>query len=494
MVLSAGTLTSLKSTRQFASCRFISFPEYEVESVGSIAAGAYTFLDIDGSGSVQRGGAASTGHVWTLQNETGGAAAGSKVDNGDETVYTAPAAGSGIDRIQLQTDGFGGTDKFCYIAYGDVTMNIGAVTAFHADIDSGGWEMTVRGYGDCSDLARQKVILLKIDAYWNGSASTFGGYSSWANGVFVGLVDRIRTVHEDSEHTYLECTLISPEKLLNYAEVEEQFWATAGAAEEITVATLKVLDIVWGLLQEATINDRFNVFPFTDDLAITNLKLSRGPVWDVAADVAARSFFTIYSSRTADIYVRPDPDVRHDDYYGVPTDEFTLTTDLFDAIDIYTQDIDFSDPQDPSDQTIAQIIMTAIQPDLTEIWARYPSDGNKGSGKTVEVGGLVCETATTLETWAGRYMDKLQPNIEADIRVFLFPVVDLYMWVGLTFTPDTGRITNTGLVLPSAETCYVTSVDFTIDPGMGTWAGSIHVVNQADQVDYTGGFGENSSD
>jgi hypothetical protein len=375
-------------------------------------------------------------------------------------------------------------------------LNIGEITSFHADVESGGWEMTVRSYGDCSGLARQNVIMLMADFYWNGTKDTFGGYSSWEEGLFVGLVDRLRMVHEDNDTAYLEVTLVSPETVLNFAEVEEMFWATSGSDEEITVADLKVLDLVWGLFQECRINDRFNVFMFAGNNSITNLKLSRGPVWDVAADIAARTYFVIYAARDGSIYVRPDINIRWATIYGsLPTEEFTFTTQYFMAIDYYSQDVDYGDPPDPEDQTIRQVVMTAIQSDLTEIWARYPSDENKQDGKTVEVGGLICETATTLETWAGRYWFGTQPEVEADLYLAQFPACDLYMPVALTFTPDSTRLTNTGLTASNTPPVYyVTSVDYQLDPGMQRMQGTVHIRSVATMVDYTNGVGENSSD
>jgi len=499
MALTGDQLTKLKSTHQRAACRFVSFPEREQTRIGTISPGTYTWSDminidprhswIDNSGSIslygnrslQHGGSASTGHSWTLTGEAGGAAAGSiSGDSGTAITYYAPASGSGIDRIELQTDGSGSGD-FGYIAYGGSSLNIGEVTSFHADIESGGWEMGVKAFGDCSGLERQKGILLVLDAYWNGSEDTFGGLQ-WSHGVFYGYVDRIRTIHEDSEQAYIELKLISPEQLLQYGDTIEVFFATSGSDEEVIISDLTALDAVWVLFQESGINNRQNVYIYNDPTSVTNLKLSRGPIWDVIADVAARTFSMIYSDRVGNIWCLPDPDIRWDDY-GAEANEFTLTTELFESIDLQWEDVDDpnADPPNPTDPTVGQVVLTAVKADLSEISSKYPADDDWGEGPRTEHGGLICETQGTLDAWAQRYWYKLQPQLQADLSIFLMPVLDLYDWVGLTYTPDSNRITNTELGTPDRTYNYVTRIDFNIDPGMGTWRGSVSIRSQADQ-------------
>ena len=168
MALTGGDITNLKKHQQWCDCRFVSFAAYDVVSILSFSDGTWTPDDminihprhswvlatdnitLDGTDSRQRDGSAVTGYVWTLVS--GG---GALVDNTDGTAtYTAPA-GTGTAIIKLNSDG-AVDDFYARVAFGLTRLNIGAVTGFHADISTGGWEMTVRAYGDCSGLERQK--------------------------------------------------------------------------------------------------------------------------------------------------------------------------------------------------------------------------------------------------------------------------------------------------------------------------------------------------
>jgi hypothetical protein len=504
--------TTLKSHSQRVRCRFITFPVLNMTNVGSIASGTYTWsdlvnifprhswcdnggsLDLYGNDSLQHGGSAATGHSWTLTGESGGASAGTLSGTaGTVVTYSAPASGSGIDRVELQTDG-SGSGNFGYIAYGADELNVGEVISYGADVESGGWNMTVKSMGDASGLERQKGILLVVDDYWNGSEDTFGGYR-WSNGVFYGYVNRIRRVHEDAERTDLEIDLISPEKLLNYTRFDAAFFATSGSDEEIIISALRPIDVVEALMLESGINNRHNIVLFDDTQTVANLKLSEGPVWDVAADVAARTMCVIYSTRTGDIYVVPDPDIRWDEYEpGGPTQVLTFDTSVFEVIDVHWEDVGdpADDPMVPPDPTYGQVVLTGIKADLEEIWARWPRTQDFDSGARKELNGLICANAGTLEAWAARYYYKVQPKGQADISLFLMHHVDLYSFVGLTFTPDSDRLTNSGLGSFGDADWYVTSINYQIDPGMGTWRGGVHVMLQAEQSG--SGTGENSSD
>jgi hypothetical protein len=328
-----------------------------------------------------------------------------------------------------------------------------------------------------------------MDTYWNGVKSNFGEYVEWPQFHYFGYVDRKRTIHEDSETGYVELTLISIAHLMNYGFSDEMFWATSGSDEEITVAALKVLDIPWGILQKYS-NAFHNVIIYDDTTAITNLKIAKGPAWDVLKDVCERTFSTMYCTRMGDIYIVPDPDIRWDDYEpGGITAMFTFDTGLFSSIDLISEDVDDAgaDPRSPDDPTVGQVVFRAIQPDLSEIWARFPADVIYTIGRRVEVGGLVCESEATLRDWAERYYYKLQRAQEADLRLFMLHVLDLYTWVGLTFSPNTDRVTNSGISSPVESDYYVTSVDLNLDPGMGTLTGSTHIRVQSRQDDTDAG-------
>ena len=386
MALSAPQIASLKSVHQRAECRLVALPTWYVEGIQTVSLGAISWLDmvnfyprhawvacsasitLDGNDSITHAHAAATGHAWSLISGSG-----SLVDNSDGTAtYTAPATGTGTVCIRLRTAG-NVQDNYGWIAYGNLNMTMGEVTAFHADIQTGGWEMTVRAYHNVAAFARNAGCLLVVNDYWNGSEDTFGGYK-WADGVFYGYVSDPRVVHEDHMHTYMEFTLVSPEAMLRLATIEEMIFSKTDTGEELVDASFVVMDAIWFCLQ-SEFNKRHNVWIFQDSQSPDNLKLSFGPFWDVMEDVAKRCFCVIYASRQWDVYVLPDPDVRWAEYTGGSTgppksaNELTFTTELFESIDLeqwMTPTFGEGGP-DQNDLPVQQVVLTAIQDDLSEI-------------------------------------------------------------------------------------------------------------------------------
>lgn len=486
MALTGGNITSLKSHQQWCDCRFVSFAVYDVVSILSFTDGVWSPSDminihprhswvlaednitLDGTDSRQIDGSAVTGYAWTLVS--GG---GALVDNADGTAtYTAPA-GTGTAIIRLKSDG-NTSDNDARVAFGLTRLNIGAVTGFHADISTGGWELTARAYGDCTGLERQKGVLLVVDDYWNGSNSNFGGYK-WSQGVFYGYIDRMRTVHIDSEQAYLEIKIVSPSALLNRGSVCDLYFVRTDTADNnIVYATFMAIDAIWWMLVDGY-NTRHNVFISTDDNAILNLKVGRGPWFDVIQDIAARTFYISYDSKLGDMYIVGDIDVRYGNYFTGGDLVFTLDEDLFDAMDAQWEDItDLGDPASVLDPTYGQVQLTAIGSDLEELIGKHPSAGAYAGGLIAELGGLICETQGDLDTWATKYFYKLQPELTASIRMFLFHHVDLYSQItwGVTIRND---LTNHDMSAPSPDKVYVTGIDYDIDPGLGTWRGAIQL-------------------
>jgi len=515
--LSGPQLAKLKSTHQRVDCQFVVLPTWYPHGTSTPALGqAISWIDLvniyprhswvansasivlDGTDSQQHDRTAATGHVFTLEAGSGGL-----VDHSDGTAtYTAPASGSGYATIELATDG-SGQPCYAYVAYGTAELNVGEVTSFHADIQSGGWEMTVRAYGDVASFARNAGVLLVVNDYWNGSEDTFGGYK-WSEGVFYGYVVDPRVAHEDHMNTYMEFTIHSSEKMMRRATCGEVIFATSGSGLEQTDANLKVLDPVWWILQNSEFNWRHNCWLFADTTTVTNLKLSRGPMWDVVEDVCKRSFCACYTTRLGDFHVIPDADVRWQMDYetgGVEgpaeyTNNLTWTTELFEAIDVeeYAPPNPGGNGEALPDPPVQQVVLTGIKSDLSEIWARYPSDGNVNpAGSLEKLTGLICEDALTLETWAARYYHKLCGTTQVDLQLFLMHCVDLYTPCGVDYEPNADYLTNTGIDTDAdPNNFYVTNIDYTIDPGLGTWRGSIHLSRRAEQS--PNDQGENSDD
>lgn len=497
LTLSANQQTTLASHHQRVKCHFVGFTTWNPSNVYEFTAGAYTFQDklqiypryswtaanasitVYGDQSIQRGGAAATGHAWTL------AGSGSIATDGDECTYTAPSVGSGTVTIKLTSDG-NAVGTWARVAYGTARLNAAEIMSYHSDITTGGWEIIVKARGDCTGFDREKGILLVVDELWNGSSDVFGGYR-WSKGVFFGYVDRVRTIHQDADDAYLEVKLVSPWTLLNYAQLCDLFFSKTDDTDGIQIADFLVIDAVWWVMRYSEFAQWHNCWIYTDTNSVANLKISQGPMADVLTDIAARTFSIIYSTNVGDLIVAPDPDIRGADNYWTGATPFnddvrwTIDEDKYHTIDIYSEDVDNpeNDPPDPPDPTIGQVRLTAIKSDLTEITQRHPDKAAIDAGHSAELGGLICEDQATLNNWVVQYWYKVQPEIRADIYTFLLHQVDLYMF--LTWSPTIrAALSNHGLASPS-ENCYVTGADFDVNPAMGTWQGCVHVQSQAAQ-------------
>jgi hypothetical protein len=483
----------LDSAVQRCECRFVTFAAHYAASLGSFADGVYSFDDlvnihprhswvansasitVDATDSIQRGGDASTGHVFSDVSGSG-----TLVDNTDGTAtYTAPASGTGTYIGKCVTDG-NTSNNYFHIAYGDQGVDVGAVTGFHADIGTGGWELTLHAYGDCSGLERQKGILIVVDDYWNGSEDTFGGYK-WSDGVFYGYVDRIRTVHEDWQQAYLEVKVVSPSILANRGYSPDLLFVTSDTDDDnVVIADFEVMDAAWWIFIEMGYNLRTNVYISDDDNTVDNLKLGRGPMMDVVRDVAARSFYVVFDSKLGDTYVVGDPDVRYGNYFIAFDNIFTIDNTNIELFDIQWETIsDLGDPPDPPDPTYAQVHLTAIQSDLTEITSDWPAAVTVDGGNIAELGGLICEDSDTLDAWAQLYWYKLQPYLQGSVAMFLMHHVDLYDT--LLFDVTIRELSNTEVTIDSDEV-YITGIDYDIDPGMGTWRGQVQFISRAPQA------------
>lgn len=492
LTLSSAEEDKLYSHIQFCDCRFVSFSVYKQKAITSFTPGAYTFLDmiqiyprhswvaldasivLYGDQSKTQAGAACAGHTWSLAGN------GSIATDGDECTYTAPASGTGEAVIKLVTTG-NAVGSYARVAYGEVGVNVGHVTSFHADIDSGGWEMKIRAYGDCTGLGRGAGILLVANDYWNGSEDTFGGYR-WAHGVFYGYVDRVRHLHQDAEIAYVEVDLISPITTLNLSECCDLFFSKADTGVEIVMAAFLVRDAVWWVLHESEFNQRHNCTFHYDAVTVANLKLSRGPIGDVIRDVGGRTYSPFYSTRVGDLRMIPDPDVRSGDAYwaGVFGDalRFAISSENVESWDVLSEAVDTPGAApSPDNPTISQVVVTAIKSDLSEITGKWPA-AHPGYGKRVEVGGLIASTQAVVDAWAAALWWKLQPQRRLNIRMFLMHHIDLYMFLSVTFSIRTADIDVTGYVSPDNNS-YVTNIDYEIDPGFGTWRGGISLVSQS---------------
>jgi len=301
--------------------------------------------------------------------------------------------------------------------------------------------------------------------------------------VFYGYIDRVPSIHQDSETVYLEVKIVSPGNLLDRAQTCDLYFVKTDTAEDnVVIADFVVMDAIWYLLQEHNFNHRHNVWIFADTNSPASLKLSRGPVFDVIRDVAQRTFCATFNRKLGALWVIPDPDVRGDDWFGGTVAEFNIDEDLYESVDFEYELIGdpTDDPPSPPDPTFHQTRLVAVQNDLDELTAEYPAAITATGGKVAERTGLICETQATLDEWAENYYYKIQPEIKGQSTWFLMHHVDLYTCLGWAFTMR-ADLTNTDYPDPSVS-LYVTGIDYDIDPGPGIWRGSTQFQSQGPQA------------
>ena len=406
---------------------------------------------------------AATGHAFTKD-----AGDGTVTDNADGTcTYTAPASGTGICYINCATDG-NATGVTCAVAYGSTCINVGAITSFSASLSTGSWEITLRAYGDCTGLDRQTAVLMVVDDYWNGAADTFGGHT-WAKGVFFGWVDRKRRFHLDVDEEYLEVTIKGPKDILNHAWTPDAFFSSSDTTA-IYVSDFEAIDAAWIFIQESGLNNQINFHFMDDGQGVGNLKLEKGPMMEVVDDILARTFGLVTCSKLGDIFLQGDPDVRLSDLFN-GTAEFTIDESLLSTLDVewsYIQDVNT-----PTDSTVRQVTLEAVDGSLDSLVENWPQTIR--SGKHMTVTGLICEDDTTLQTWAEKYYYKVNRAFEADLGFFLMHHVELLTL--LSWDPEVRDLSNYDWKTTGWTGVYVSDINYSVDPGMGTWTGSVHVLS-----------------
>ena len=487
MALSGAQTGLLQSHHQRMKCRFVTFPAISAINVAAVATGAYSFTDmvnvypryswvacdgaitIDANESQQRDKSAATGHAFTKDSGDG-----TVTDNSDGTcTYTAPSSGTGICYINCATDG-NATGVTCAVAYGELTaLSIGQVTSFSADLGSGAWELTVRGYGSCTGLERQKGILLVVDDYWEGVENTFGGYQ-WPHGIFFGWVERYRRVYQDVHTAYVEIQIVSAKTIINQGTTPDAYFSRTDT-DGIVVADFEAIDAAWIFIQESGLNDKVNFWFMDDGQACTTLKLETGKMMDVIDDVLGRTFGVVTSTKLGDIFLQGDPDIRLSKLFN-QTPEFSIDEDLFQSIDFtfhYMLDVDT-----PADRPVSQVTLEATDGALDNIVKHWPTVLRDGTHETVS--GLICEAEATLEVWAEKYWWKVNRHMEGSASWFLMHHVDLLTLLGWSTTIRAADLSNYDLPASLGTGVYVDSINYTINPGTGTWTGSTHFLSYYD--------------
>ena len=77
------------------------------------------------------------------------------------------------------------------------------------------------------------------------------------------------------------------------------------------------------------------------------------------------------------------------------------------------------------------------------------------------------------------YYYTVNRDFSATVTWFLMHHVDLYTKLGQQFTLRSADLSNTDYNDPEGN-LYVTSIDYTINPGMGTWQGQTELVAHAE--------------
>lgn len=491
MTLTGDQEIKLSSAHQRCKCRIVAFDTLAAVNLGEVSTGAYTFKDmvnihpryswcehsatirLYATDSQQRASkVAATGHTFSLVSGSG-----SIVDNGNGTCdYTAPASGAGVAYIKCVTDGNADPGGTAGVAYGTESLNVGEIVGFSASLSSGFWELTVRAYGDCTGLERQKGVLLCCDDYWSGSEDTFGGYV-YHNGVMFGWVDRMRTVYQDSDNAYLEVRIVSALEIMNKGSTPDCLFS-ASDTSKVQVTGFEAIDAAWIFIQNSGLNSQVNFHFMDDGNTVTNLKLEKGPFTDVIRDVVARTFGVVFSSKLGDVYLVGDPDVRNADFSvaGINVSEhFQVDEKMIRSSSMTYHKV--TNLETPSDATVRNVLLEAIKSNLDNITASWPETPQSGLSETVS--GLICESENVLQDWATDYWWKVNRHLEADLEYFLMHHVDLGTFLGWDLAIRAADLSNYDWYGDFTRV-YVSDINYTVEPGMGLWSGSVHVLSYYD--------------
>lgn len=295
-----------------------------------------------GGDSIERGGAAVTGHTWT---HVSGSAIVSPA--GTECAVTPTGEDGEIVVVKLTGTATNGktNDRYAYIYTG--SWKPGAIDGFKftGSYDAHGWSGELRitdRYADFDGLAEGKLILFHMVPYFNGVASPIGGYKRAENLCLL----RVGDWEYSKANQSVTIPLLSPAEELDwrdncmaYTDYDGdlggiRYWSGSSdpseAGEYRYRTGLKMSDAAWDIMAgyQYTPAQYYNCMIWDDPNSFQRFTVNQGSFRQQLIDVMASQLGYFFCNYMGSVQCVPDRAVRADEYWAVPNPVFGSSAPL----------------------------------------------------------------------------------------------------------------------------------------------------------------------
>lgn len=498
MALTSQQEDKLRTIPQRADVRFGVFPQFHIET-SAPAGGQMSFkamvrisprysmvwagdsIDLYGGDSYKRGGSAVSTYAWTVEEGSG-----ITLDNAATATVTVNTTTATTAKIKLTVDAGLSTEQYSYAyvkVYASGTRGYDGkvqITSFRASSEQGGTEMELLCHDGAAAITANAGILIWVQDYWNEVEDTFGGYK-YPEGVFFGYVVG-ETIKEDHKEQALRFQVASPTAILKNTEIQYTSFYLEGEPDlpqgvyyhpGAGPDTLRPVDCLWIILQDLTNFPLYHgVVLWYDENEIRNLQIDRSDLWTIIVDVMERTFGIAFCDRYGELKCVPHQVVRADEWWGTPSPIMEFDNEMI--LEIEVEGLQ----EQPIQKVTLQALSSALPADIDdfeEIIATAETVSDSGRGLYVK--GLICNSTTTLQSWADDVLDwKENKYWKVRLTTPLNHVLDIHEPCDIDYTP-----VRSGTPLATHH-WGVESLEFRIDVGTGRWTTRYELYQTAAKV------------
>ena len=427
-------------------------------------------IELDATRSYNRGGL-YPGDA-NIEFALAGGSAGSIVDNGDGTAdYTAPANTPATATIEMTaTNGNGSVTVNAYVQYPKTTNDelVSEIASVSGSFSQHGWKLLCRVRGVTDEFAIGKRVLLHVEDTWGGTTATFAQHD-YPEGVFMGYVSA-REYFEDAAGEYwLGIEVISPfEWVLRRTKVGEMWWGQTAASGRQYIADFRPVDAIWRIVNEITdFSKEHNCTLWFDQNVVDDFITQESDLGTLFDDIMKRTLGVAFCDRYGDLMCVPDPDVRYNEWAGgvaVYSGAQSLTPDL--VSDYTIEQLPYS---------VRKLTLNAFDKSRKGIFAI--SENPTAMGSVERIGGLLCDDAATLASWAVEKRAQANRQYRMSVGMFLNHTVDLVDFADVLFTAPSQASAPTA----SGRT-WISNVTYRPNLFDGGWVGRWTLLQQTEAI------------